>query len=183
MATSVCISSDNLEVDESGRLRVKHDCSLVDGAGGLALPALDVLEYDTSGTTSDTTIPDGGAQVQLGPGVTVELTNPSTCRNMRVQTIFQDKVSIVVDDGDQIQVHQRWYVNALPYFEEEVQYWGDFGRLVRNAQRNSITRWYALGPGATLSIVGNLQGQKVSGTGASYMEAMEIEFYMHGTLM
>lgn len=150
MATNVCICSDNLEVDGSGRLCVKHDASLVDGANGLKLPVMAVHDHDSGTYNTDFIVPTAG--VQVSPTLSATITNPSTVRSMLVRIEQQDTVSVGVGDNDRAYLYQHFHDNGGALQSALVEsYPINTDGAIRSTEGNHHyrVRYVTIAPGAT----------------------------------
>lgn len=181
MATNVCVCEENLEVLEGGRLCVKHDCSLVDGDNGLELPVMQVFD-NQSESNNDNVVMDGTG-TQISETVEITVTNPSTCRSMRVQVIEQSYTVLYVLATDEIRVQHRRVINGGAAATSSIFVEGPNDSAGYHGGRHEVTYYVTLAPGAALNILLNVRGTLSAGGGGSYKTESALTLSAWGILI
>lgn len=187
MAANVCVDPNTLEVDEFGRLTVKHDCGLVEGAGGLTLPTMCVFDVDSDSSFGDVSVT--GSVTQVTATVECEVTNPSTCRSMRLHIYREAYLEFLIGDDNELTVQFRKQQNDDPLTTNTTDIQGALataatsGSQRRYAQRYQLSTYHTLAPGDTFTEQLNMIARVTAGTPNTDTDGNAITMHMNAFLI
>lgn len=186
MAT-VCVDPDDFTTDSNGRLQVKTTCDFVHTTNGLALSsdeARSAREQEIQDT--DIAVPTSGTSIRVTPIVVAEITNPSTCRSMRVQVVEEAYHEVSVQpDGEVLIFHEREYNlggttvtrrgrHHVPAISNENNRFG---------AATTVTTYQTIAPGATLNVRFNLRAQHIADAASTTFTFGTVTLNMFGVLI
>ncbi len=181
MAVNVCVCEENLEVDETGRLCVKHDCSLVDGAGGLAMATISENVFDGATESPDAAIILAG--VNVGPTQDLEIINPSSCRSMLLHVIEESYLEVEIGTGDVCRLQHQRSDNGAALEQSNIWRTPSIATTRTEGHRHNMNFFRTIAPGATYTWFFQIRATLLSGAGASFVRSSTLNLYLDGRLI